>query len=302
MLEKTVYILFLVFVKFMQLLPQKLRRGILFLLSRIVYLFAKKTNNIIKSNLKFVYEDISEEEIKRIQKYSYFNMTLWVLTLIENLKMSDEELKNSVEIENLEIFEKLKKENKPIILISAHFGNMEMLSSYLNRFVTPIMQVARESNFKSIDNFVVQSREKFGAKIVFRNGALKYLYKALKKKEVISLIIDQSINKKEGTEVEFLGKKCNQTTSTAAFARRFDAYLLPVAIFNQEDYKYKIKFYDYIEPINSENEEEDIKTLSQLQANAISAIINEDKKQWFWPHKRFKTHYKEIYEKSFNNK
>ena len=31
-------------------------------------------------------------------------------------------------------------------------------------------------------------------------------------------------------------------------------------------------------------------------------LIYEDKKQWFWPHKRFKSHYKEIYEKSFNNK
>ena len=31
-------------------------------------------------------------------------------------------------------------------------------------------------------------------------------------------------------------------------------------------------------------------------------IILEDKKQWFWPHKRFKSHYREIYEKNPNNK
>jgi KDO2-lipid IV(A) lauroyltransferase len=301
MLEKITYILFLIFVKFMQVLPKKLRRGLLFGFSRVVYKFAKKTNRIIRANLKFVYKDISEEEIKTIQKYSYFNMTLWILTLIENLTMSDEELKQCVEIENLEIFEKLKSEGKPIILISAHFGNMEMLSSYLNRFVTPIVQVARESNFNQIDNFIVKSRERFGSKIIFRSGALKYLYKSLKRKEVISLIIDQSINSKEGIEVEFLGQKCNQTTSTSAFAKKFDAYILPVAIFNQDDYKYKIKFYDYIKPINTQNDEDDMKNLAQLQANAISAIINEDKKQWFWPHKRFKTHYKEIYGKNFNN-
>ncbi|XPV69590.1 MAG: hypothetical protein ACNI25_03230 [Halarcobacter sp.] len=302
MLEKVLYILFLSFVKLMQILPQKLRRAILLLFSKIVYLFAAKTNSIIKANLKFVYKDISEDDIKKIQKYSYFNITLWILSLIENPIISDDELKNSVEIENLEIFEKLKSENKPIILISAHFGNMEVLSSYLNRFITPIIQVARESNFKQIDNYIVKSRERFGAKIIFRAGALKHLYKALKRKEVISLIIDQSINSNEGIEVDLLGKKCNQTTSTAVFARKFDAYILPVAIFNQDDYKYKIKFYDYINPINSDNYDDDIKQLSQLQANVISAIINEDKKQWFWPHKRFKTHNKEIYEKNFNNK
>ena len=55
-------------------------------------------------------------------------------------------------------------------------------------------------------------------------------------------------------------------------------------------------------PVKTDNEKDDIKIISQLEANAISDIIYEDKKQWFWPHKRFKSHYKEIYEKNFNNK
>ena len=62
-----------------------------------------------------------------------------------------------------------------------------------------------------------------------------------------------------------------------------------------------MKIYDPIFPIKTDNEENDIKELSQLQANALSAIILEDKKQWFWSHKRFKSHYREIYEKNTNN-
>jgi KDO2-lipid IV(A) lauroyltransferase len=84
-------------------------------------------------------------------------------------------------------------------------------------------------------------------------------------------------------------------------ARKFDAYIVPLAIFNQDNYKYKIKIYEPIIPIKTSNEDDDLKQISQLEANAISAIIKEDKKQWFWPHKRFKSHYKEIYEKNFNN-
>lgn len=52
----------------------------------------------------------------------------------------------------------------------------------------------------------------------------------------------------------------------------------------------------------TDNEKEDLKQISQLEANAISDIILEDKKQWFWPHKRFKSHYREIYETNPNNK
>lgn len=302
-MKKFVYKLFLLVVFILRKLPKSLRRFFFKSIANLGFLFAKKTNRIIETNLKFVFDnELSQDEIKEIQKYSYFNMVLWAQSLIENLDVSDEELKNTVSIENADIIKKLKEQNKPIILISAHYGNIEMLSCYINRFITPLNQVARESNFEEIDEFIVQARETSGSKIIFKSGALKKLVRALIQKESISLLIDQNINSREGEEVEFLGKKAYQTSSSASLARKFDAYIIPLAIFNQNDYKYKIKIYEPIIPIKTENEKEDIKKISQLEANAISAIIKEDKKQWFWPHKRFKSHYKEIYEKNFNNK
>lgn len=301
-MKKLVYKLFLLVVFILRKMPRFLRRAFFRFIATCGYLFAKGTNRIIETNLNFVFNNsLSRDEIKEIQKYSYFNMVLWVQSLIENLDVSDEELKKTVEIENEEILLNLKKENKPIILISAHYGNMEMLSCYMNKFVMPIHQVARESNFKEIDEFIVKAREASGSKIVFRDGALKKLVKAIMKKEAISLIIDQNINARDGEEVDFLGKKAYQSASSASLARKFDAVIVPLAIFNKDEYKYKIKIYEPIIPVKTDNEKEDVKLISQLEANAISAIIYEDKKQWFWPHKRFKSHYREIYEKNSNN-
>ena len=301
-MKKLVYKLFLLVVFILRKMPRFLRRAFFRFIATCGYLFAKGTNRIIETNLNFVFNNsLSRDEIKEIQKYSYFNMVLWVQSLIENLDVSDEELKRTVEIENEEILLNLKKENKPIILISAHYGNMEMLSCYMNKFVMPIHQVARESNFKEIDEFIVKAREASGSKIVFRDGALKKLVKAIMKKEAISLIIDQNINSRDGEEVYFLGKKAYQSASSASLARKFDAVIVPLAIFNKDEYKYKIKIYEPIIPVKTDNEKEDVKLISQLEANAISAIIYEDKKQWFWPHKRFKSHYREIYEKNSNN-
>lgn len=301
-MKKIVYRIFLIVVFILRKLPKSLRRGFFRFLSYCGYFFAKKTNRIVETNLNFIFNNsLSKNEIKKIQKYSYFNMLLWPQSLIENLDISDQELKKTVQIENADIILNLKKENKPIILISAHYGNIEMLSCYINRFITPLHQVARESNFEEIDEFIVKAREASGSKIIFRSGAIKKLVKALMKKETISLLIDQNINSKEGVEVDFLGKKAYQTASSATLARKFDAYIVPLAIFNQENYTYKIKIYEPIVPFKTDNEEDDIKKIAQLEANAISDIIREDKKQWFWPHKRFKSHYREIYEKNPNN-
>lgn len=302
-MKKIVYQLFLVVVFILRYLPKSLRRAFFRFVAYLGYLFARKTNKIIETNLNFVFDNgLSQTEIKEIQKYSYFNMVLWAQSLIENLDVTNEELQETVKIENLHIIENLKKEGKPLIFISAHYGNIEMLSHYINRFVIPVYQVARESNFEEIDEFIIKARESSGSKIIFRAGAIKTLVKAMIKKEAVSLIIDQNINSREGEEVEFLGKKAYQTSSSASLARKFDAYLIPIAIFNQDNYNYKIKVYEPIVPIKTENEKEDLKNISQLEANAISAIIKEDKKQWFWPHKRFKSHYREIYEKNSNNK
>ncbi|MFK2823812.1 lipid A biosynthesis lauroyl acyltransferase [Arcobacter sp. YIC-80] len=302
-MKSIIYQIFLLIVFILRKMPKFLRRGFFRLIAKSAYLFASNTNNIIKANLDLVFDGkIKEDELQQIQKYSYFNMILWVQSLIENLDVSDEELKKTVKIENEEILTNLKKEKKPIILISAHFGNMEMLSCYLNKFITPIYQVARESNFNEMDKFIVEAREKSGAKIIFRSGAVKKLVKAMMKKEVVSLIIDQNINSKDGTEVNFLGKKAYQTSTAALLARKFEANVVPVAIYNKDNYNYTIKIYNPIEPIKTDSEEDDIKKASQLHANAISDIILSDKKQWFWPHKRFKSHYREIYEKNINNK
>jgi KDO2-lipid IV(A) lauroyltransferase len=302
-MKKIVYKLFLLVVFILRNLPKSFLRAFFRFIAFLGYLFAKNTNRIIETNLNFVFENsLSKDEIQKIQKYSYFNMILWVQSLIENLDVTDEELKKTVKIENAHIIDNLKKEGKPLIFISAHYGNMEMLGHYINRFHISVYQVARESNFEEIDEFIIKAREASGSKIIFKSGALKKLVKALMQKEVVSLIIDQNINSREGEEVLFLGKKAYQTSSSANLARKFDAYIVPLAIFNQENYKYKIKIYEPIVPIKTQNEKDDIKKISQLEANAISDIIKEDKKQWFWPHKRFKSHYREIYEKNFNNK
>ena len=294
-MNKIGFKLFVFAIFLLRKMPKFLRRIIFKTLSRILYLIGKKTNKIVEANLKLVFEDIDANEIQKIQKYSYYNMLLWGQSLVEHIDINPDDIYKMVEVENKDFFDQLKAENKKIIVISAHFGNMEVLGYYMNKFVTPMVQVARQSKNPDYDKFLVESREKTGGKIAFRKGALKQLVKALMKKKVVSLIIDQNINQKNGIEVEFLGKKAYQSTSSSTLARKFDAYVLPIAIFNQGEDKYKIKFYEAIAPIKTENEEDDLKKHSQLQADALSNIILEDKKQWFWLHKRFKGFYNEIY-------
>ena len=113
MMKKIVYNLFLVVIFILRKIPKFLRRAFFRFIATCGYLFAKKTNRIIKTNLDFIFGNtLSDLEIKEIQKYSYFNMILWVQSLIENLDVTDDELRKTVQIENAHILENLRKENE----------------------------------------------------------------------------------------------------------------------------------------------------------------------------------------------
>ena len=284
-MKKFVYTLFLILVFVLRKLPTFIRRAFFRSLAKIAYLLSFKTNRIIEANLNLVFNNsLEKKEKEEIKKYSYYNMIFWAQSLVEHIDIKEDDIFKMVEVENKfffdklreenkNIIEKLKNENKAIILISSHYGNIDMLNTCINRMVSSTHQVMRQSNFKELDEFIIKARENCGSKMILRSGAVKKLVKALMKKEVVSLLIDQNINSKEGTEVEFLGKKAYQSSTSALLARKFDAVIVPIAIFNQNDYKYKLKIYDPIYSVKTENEENDIKELSQLQANALSANI-----------------------------
>ncbi len=299
MIDKFLYYIFLAFVFIIRVLPISIRNLFFKSLASLLYLFAFKTRKIIKINLELAFgkDGLTQKQIESISKYCFYNMSLWVKSSIENSFLSKDIMKQRFQFENRQIIDNVLAQNKKIILISAHFGNLEVLGYGLNAFVTPMVQVARESNFKLIDKFITKSREKVGAKIVYKDGAIRKLAKELKQGKVLSLIIDQNINYVEGTPVKFFDHDAHQTSGAAFLARKFDAVVIPVAIFNQDIDKYKIKFYEPIKQIKTNNSKDDIQKMTQLQANAIETIIKEDPKQWFWCHKRWKSTYGNIYKK-----
>jgi KDO2-lipid IV(A) lauroyltransferase len=205
------------------------------------------------------------------------------------------ELKYDAVVKNGHIYKEVLESGQRVILISAHFGNIEVLSDVLNRQFAPMTLVMRESNVKGVDELIIDARQRGGGKVVYKSGALKILAKNLKNGTPIALLIDQSISPKDGLEVEFFGQKTFQTHSTSALARKFDAVIIPISIVNLEDDRYELEVHDVISPIKTEDDAADILAMTQLQATALEKIIRKDPKQWFWCHKRWKTNHRHIY-------
>lgn len=277
-------------------LPQRLRQGFFAFLAWLAYVVSPKYRKIVRINLDFLFgNEMDEKEKKEITKYGFKNLLFNMMHLMELRHMSKEEFKKRVKVKNFEIVQKALDENRPIVYITPHYSAWEFAGASLSVYAKPATLVYKHLKNREYEEWLLGSREHFGNTCVEKTNVLKKLLRIVKQKGSIGILIDTNINKKDGIEVEFFGKKIHQTPVPSFLSRKFDALIIPAVIRTDDDKHYEVVFYEPIEVKKSEDEEADIQKLSQLQASWLESVIRKEPKFWFWLHRRFKDDYPEIY-------
>lgn len=288
--------LFLFLEKFLMLLPQKRRKSFFTFLASLAYYLSSRYRNIGFINLDFIYGDtLPREQKKEIVKYSFRNLLLNFLHLMELRHMSKEELAQKVTLYNREIVDDLHTQGRAVIYVTPHYCAWELGGTSIGAFVEPIAAVYRKMKNREYEAWVLESREHFGNSSLEKRNVIKPLIGLLKKKMGSGILIDTAMNEREGIAVTFLGKSVYQTPSPAYLARKFDAAIVPVMMCSQDEEHYELRFFDPIVVEKTEDEQADIQKATQLQADWLTWLIRREPKYWFWIHRRFKSEYPQIY-------
>lgn len=284
------YLLYKVF-KFVVLsLPSSLVKIFLDGLSFVVYIVDTKHRRIAYANLELVYGD--KLDIKRktqIIKNSYQNMVHNIYEFIQNPTLNLSQLENKVVVLNEHILTDAIKNKRKIILISAHYGNWEYITSYISLKYKPTTMIGRNMNNHYFNDELKANRTKHNSEALDKNGSAMGLMKALKNGRIVGLAIDQ--NNPKGIEVKFMGQRARMVDSVSRLATKTNAIILPVFFDKVEFARYNINFLNPIEPSCFD----DIQTLTQRQADVLGDYIYDHPDLWFWQHKRFKAFHKSIY-------
>lgn len=290
--------LFLLLEKFLMVLPKGLRKGFFSLLGTIAYYASSRYRNVAFANLNFIFESkLTQEEKTQITKYSFKNLLFNFLHLMEIRHMSKEQLINKVSVKNIQAVKNAHEEGRPVIYVTPHYCAWELGFASVGALVEPVTGVFKSMKNKDYQNWVLESRAHFGNKSLEKKNVVKPLIKLIKNSEACGIVIDTGINKREGLEVDFLGKKIRQTSTPAYLARKYNAAIIPVTIRTDDEENYTLMLFDEIPVEKTENEQEDIQKATQLQADWLSKLIDDEPKFWFWVHRRFKGEYPEIYRK-----
>ena len=288
--------LFLLFEKFLMLLPKSLRKVFFSSLASLGYLLSARYKKVAYSNLDFLFQDkLTQSEKKEIVKYSFKNLAFNFLHLLEIRHMSKEELRKKVKVLNIEAVNKVHKEGRAVIYVTTHYSSWELGGASIGAFVEPLAAVYKKMKNDTYQEWLLESRSHFGNINLEKTNVVKPLIRLIKKGYASGLLIDTNINEKDGVIVNFMGREIRQTSTPAYLARKFDAAIIPVTIRTDDEENYTLMLFDEIPVEKTEDAQADIQKATQLQADWLGKLIKDEPKFWFWLHRRFKNDYPEIY-------
>ncbi|MEA3523766.1 MAG: lipid A biosynthesis lauroyl acyltransferase [Campylobacterota bacterium] len=288
------------FYRFLELilmrLPHTWRRAFFIFLAKIAYTIDAKHRRVILQNLHFALgHDLGEKKEEEISRYCYENLLLSMLQVMENRYLSKEEIADLVTIHNQHITDKALRSGRPIIFVSAHYGNWELGAAAVSSLITPTTAIYKKFTNPYFDRYLIESRSIQNMLMVEKKGAVRHLTKAIKNRRAIMLMIDQNTSKRDGISIDFFGKSARQSAAPAFLARKYNGIIIPILMVTKDDKDFTVMISEPIEVAQSEDSQKDILEATQKQSNILEAMIRKNPKLWFWCHRRWKTEHPEIY-------
>ncbi|PKT76274.1 lipid A biosynthesis lauroyl acyltransferase [Helicobacter winghamensis] len=279
-------------------LPHFLRLNFAKGIAFILYILDSKRKFDLLNNLDFAYNNsLPKEKKQEILKTNYLNLVYNSIHFFMLAVSSKKRVLDNINIDKPEIITKLLQNKEKIIFVTAHFGNWEYTTpAFTCTFNHTITAVARMTPSALVNSYLTKIRERFDITILDKKGAMSGLIRALKQIGIIGIVTDQNTADNEGLLVKFFGKNVRHTPIASLLALKYDAKIVHFIAEYSKDYKkINIKIFPPLEFKKTDNLQDDIQELTQMQSNILEQIIKENPKEWLWFHKKFKNQYPEIY-------
>ena len=241
-----------------------------------------KSKRLIESNLNIYSNNLTE--IKRNEIIS----SMWKnygKTFIEYIYLNYfKKNSNHIKIEGKDNLEKVLELKKPVIFVSGHFANYELMSMEIVKKNIKLATIYRPLNNYFLNPFMEYLRRKYVCRNQIKKGVsgVREAIEYLKKGYSIALMIDQRVS--EGEKINFFGKSALTTTLPAQLALKFDLSIIPVFIERDQNDNFKIKFYQEINPKSFNNKSD----LTDKLNKVIEEMIIYRPDGWIWTHNRWK--------------
>ena len=285
------YIPFLIFYKFMRLIPLKAAYALSsFFIGCGYYLDARHRKRTINHMLHAGIVKDRKEAVKLAKKcWHEFSMLL-----AEIFKMDQCYDKAKITVsgppESVREFYKETAKFKTHILGVAHYGNWEAAGhAYCELSGRTMASMMRPFDNPKIGELILSHRASPLHQLIPKNLGIRQGLKALNEGRVFTVLIDQHAAHSEGVETIFFGHPCRTHKTPALMHLKTGHPLIPEVTrrLPGKDFRFEIVLGNMIKYEPTDDKERDVQVVTQMCTTELERLIREQPEQWMWAARRW---------------
>jgi len=234
-------------------------------------------------HLEIALPELTAAERRRLAKACFAHFGATLCECVRLLGADADEVRRRVRFEGWEHVEALRREGRPILILTGHCGNWELLAAALSCNGLPLDVVARQAQDAQLDEVLVGLRARFGTRTIARGGtgAARELLRTLRAGGTLGMLIDQD-TQVEGAWVPFFGRPAYTPLGAAQIALRQGLAVVPTFIERRDDGSHLASVQPPLAlPADA------------VEATAAMTQVIEDQvrrrpEQWVWMHRRWR--------------
>ena len=243
-----------------------------------------RSRELIESNIRKAMPNLTVEEMNDIIKkmWGNYGRILSEYVFIKNFR--NDNLNDNIKIKGQKILDEIKRNNDPVIFVSGHFNNFELMAMHIEKSGINLSAVYRPLNNKFLNPIMEFIRKKYICRKQIKKGIFgtKQLLKLFKNKTSIALMIDQRVS--QGIKSKFFNDEALTTTIPAQFVKKFKCKVVPIYIERINNIDFNITIHN---PIKY-SEIETVESITHDLNGVLEKMILKNPEQWIWSHNRWK--------------
>ena len=257
-------------------------------MGRLAYRVMARYRKVALANIARAFPEWEPERCERLAREAFDNVGLTIVEFFLQLpRLTEAEVGRLVRFEGQEHYESALGRGKGVILVTAHYGNWEMMGPALQRSGYQVSAVSRTQEDPGLERSIEAIRVRSGMRQLPRKSAAREGLATLKRNEILAILLDQNAAE-GGVFVPFFGHPASTAVGPAIFALKTGAAIVPTFCIRNPDGTHVMRAHPPIIPEPTGDRAADAWRLTARMTSVIEAQIREQPELWCWLHNRWK--------------
>ncbi len=244
-----------------------------------------KAHRTARDNLRLAFPSLTESEHSALLAAQWDNFGRYIteFPILDRLSPAS----GRVEVMGAERLLQIAGSGRPVVLISGHFSNFEVMAGVILASGVNCQITYRAANNPYIDARIRAGRLRYGVRLFAAKGeeGARELLAAMKQGQSVAMLNDQKYE--GGVAAPFFGRIVMTLPAAVRLAIRYGTVIQPMSIQRLGGAHFRCVVHEAIEPPDTGDRTADIRA-GVVAINAfIEARVRDRPGEWWWMHRRW---------------